>query len=206
MGTDVDLTIPPATARNAAPIRDVLARFLPAHLAPGAAVLDIASGVGHHSAVMAAALPLISWQPTEIDAAACAPIAARVAALGLPNLRPPLVLDTRARPWSVATADAVLCINMIHISPWDSTIALFAGAGDILPPGGWVITYGPYRFDGDFGAESNRTFDESLRARNPAWGLRDVREIATMAATHGFVHRETWPMPANNHMLAFRKS
>ena len=206
METDVDLPVPPAAARNAGPIRDVLTALLPHALPPGALVLDIASGAGHHSAVMAAALPQFTWQPSEIDAVGCGPIAARVAALALPNLKPPVVLDTRRRPWPVRAAGAVLCINMIHISPWESTLALFAEAAAILPAGGWLVTYGPYRFDGDFGADSNRAFDESLRARNPSWGIRDVRDLAKAASAQGFDHRETWPMPANNHMLGFRKS
>ena len=206
MGTDPDLPVPPATARNASPIRDVLTAFLPNAVPADALVLDVASGIGHHCAVMAAALPRITWQPSEIDAAGCAAIATRVAALALPNLRPPVVLDAQDRPWPVRAANAVLCINMIHISPWDSTLALFGGAAEILPSGGWVITYGPYRFEGDFDADSNRAFDESLRARNPAWGIRDVRDLGKAAAAAGFEHRETWAMPANNHMLAFRKS
>ncbi len=206
MNIDQDLPVPPSAARNADPIRERLTAFLPGRLPASALVLDIASGVGHHSAVMAAALPQFIWQPSEIDAASCAAIAARVAALALPNLMPPVVLDTRQQPWPVQAADAVLCINMIHISPWEATLALLANAAAILPAGGWLITYGPYRFDGDFGADSNRAFDENLRARDPAWGIRDVRDLAQAADAVGLEHRETWAMPANNHMLAFARS
>ncbi len=169
-------------------------------------MLEIASGSGHHAAIMAAALPDLIWQPSEIDAAGRETVAARVAALALPNLRAPVVLDVRRFPWPIASADAVLCINMIHISPWEATVALFRGAAMILPPGGMVMSYGPYRFDGDFGAESNRAFDADLRARNPAWGVREVRDIAATAATCGFASLGQWAMPANNHILAFRKT
>jgi hypothetical protein len=137
-------------------------------------------------------------------------VAARVGVEALANLRAPLALDVTHRPWSIPAADlgrigAVLCINMIHISPWAATEALFAGAGAVLPRGGLVVTYGPYRIDGDWGAESNRVFDESLRSRNPAWGVRELREIAQVAAAAGFSLHDRWPMPANNFILAFIK-
>ncbi len=195
--------VPPASARNAAPIRDVLSTLLPNHLAFGATVLEIASGVGYHATVMAAALPQFTWQPSEVDVTGATEISARVGHVSLPNLRPGIVLDTRARPWPVR-ANAVLCINMIHISPWQSTLDLFAGAAEA--GGNLVVTYGPYRFDGDFGADSNMAFDESLRARNPAWGVRDLRDIKQTAITNGFALDSVYPMPANNHILAFRKT
>jgi hypothetical protein len=197
--------IPPAAERNAAPILAVVRDLLNAHVPAPATVLEIASGSGHHARVFANALPDYTFQPTEADAHGCATIAALHAPLQLPNLRPPAVLDVTQRPWAMTTADAVICINMIHIAPWAATEALFAGTAAILPVGGLVITYGPYAFDGDHGAESNRTFDASLRARNPAWGVRDVRDIDACAAACGFAELGRFSMPANNHVLAYRK-
>jgi SAM-dependent methyltransferase len=196
--------VPPATARNAAPIAERLCALLPPLLAPGALVLEVASGVGHHAAVLAAALPQYRWQPSERDAAGCAGIAERVRAERRGNLLEPLILDVMQRPWPTANVGAVICINMIHISPWDATAALFAGAAAASGPDGLVITYGPYRIDGDWGADSNRAFDESLRMRNPTWGVREYRDIVAVAAANGFAPLGQWPMPANNHLLAFR--
>jgi len=115
------------------------------------------------------------------------------------------VLDVTAASWPVARADAVVCINMIHISPWPATLALFAGAARVLPAGGLLITYGPYRIGGDFQADSNRRFDESLRSRNPAWGIRDVNDLDAVASQNGFERILIEPMPANNHSLAFKR-
>ena len=151
-------------------------------------------------------LPHLTWQPSDADPAARASIAAYAAREGLPNLLAPVALDVCTTPWPVSAADAVLCINMIHISPWAATAALFEGAARLMPGPGLVITYGPYAIDGDFLAESNIAFDQSLRSRNPAWGVRDVKDVAAMARTHGFSHDETQRMPANNLLLVFRKT
>jgi SAM-dependent methyltransferase len=185
----------PATERNAAPIRAVLERVLPAR----GLVLEIASGTGQHAVYMARALPALDWQPSDPDAAARASIEAWRAEVALPNLRAPLELDVRA-PWPIARADAVVCINMLHISPWAAAEALFAGAARVLPPAGVLVTYGPYLIDGAT-APSNQAFDRSLRARDPSWGVREVRDLERIAPA--FTLAEVVPMPANNHTLVW---
>jgi SAM-dependent methyltransferase len=188
----------PAAERNAAPILDVLARALP----DAGLVLEIASGSGQHAIYMARALPRIEWQPSDPSSEALASIAAWRDEAALPNLRAPLALDVRA-PWPIDRADAVVCINMLHISPWTAAEALFAGAARVLPPAGVLYTYGPYRIDG-VTAPSNEAFDRSLRARDDAWGVREVRELERIA--RGFALTEMVAMPANNHSLVWTRS
>ena len=190
----------PAADRNREPILEVLRRVLPAR----GLVLEIASGSGQHAAWFAAALPGLTWQPTDPDSAARASIEAWRAEADLPNLRPPLALDVTATPWPVETADAIVCINMLHIAPWEAALALVAGAGRVLPAGGVLVTYGPYRFAGELPAPSNQAFDQSLRSRDPRWGIRDVVDLDAIAAPHGLVREETIALPANNHALVWR--
>lgn len=198
----MSLVIPPASQRNAEPIRQELERILAPIRARKGLVLEIAAGSGYHAAVFAKAFPEVIWQPTDPDAGARDNIAAHVAAAQLPNLQAPLTLDVEA-PWPVARADAILCVNMIHISPWSATLALFAGAAKTLAPGGVLVTYGPYSIDGDFQGQGNIDFDASLKSRNPAWGIRDVSDVSRVAADNGFALRETIRMPTNNLILAF---
>ena len=188
-------------ARNREPILDVLKRVLP----PAGLVIEIASGSGEHAAFFAKALSGISWQPTDIDAAAIASIAAHRAAAGAANLLAPLRLDTTVEPWPVTRANAMVCNNMIHISPWAVTEALVRGAARILPAGGIVYLYGPYKIDGRHTAPSNEDFDVSLRVRNPEWGIRDLGDVTDLAARHGLALTETVPMPANNLSVIFRR-
>lgn len=201
--TENGLQAPPASVRNAPPILEVLTRILPPGAFRGGTLVEIAAGSGYHGPIFAKALPHLTWQPTDADTLSLESIAAHVAAAGLANLRTPLALDVTAAIWPVTTADIVLCINMIHISPWAATLGLFAGAARL--GAGVVITYGPYSIDGDFQAESNVDFDQSLRARNSAWGIRDVKDVAAVAKAEGFNLDETVRMPANNLMLVFRK-
>jgi SAM-dependent methyltransferase len=133
-----------------------------------------------------------------------ASIAAWRAEAGLANLSPPIALDAAAAAWPIERADAIVCINMVHIAPWAAALGLFAGAARRLAPGGLVLLYGPYRFAGAFTAASNAEFDRSLRARDPAWGVRDVDDLVAAARPHGLALRETIAMPANNHALVFR--
>lgn len=203
--TENTLLAPPASVRNAGPILEVLLRLLTPPGFGGRHILEIAAGSGYHGPVFAKALPHLQWQPTDPDAQSRLSIAAHVAAAGLANLRPPLELDVCAATWPVDRTDAIVCINMIHISPWEATLGLFAGAARLMPAQGLVVTYGPYAIDGDFQAESNVAFDQSLKSRNAAWGIRDVKDVAAVAATHGFRHAETVRMPANNLMLVFAK-
>lgn len=191
----------PATERNRVPIRDVLARVLPAR----GLALEIASGTGEHAAFFAREFPALDWQPSDPDAANRASIAAWRDAAGLANLRPPVPLDATAADWGVAAADAVLCINMIHIAPWAAAAGLAAGAGRLLPPGGLLFLYGPFKRGGRHTAPSNEAFDESLRRQNPDWGVRDLDAVAALAGEHGFALAETVAMPANNLSLVFRR-
>lgn len=189
----------PATARNREPILGVLRRVLP----PRAAVIEIAAGTGEHAAYFAAALPAVSWQPTDTDPESLAAIATVVA--GVPNVMPPRFLDVGVLPWPVERADAVVCINMIHIAPWEACVELFHGAAPVLHGGAPVVLYGPYRIGGRHTAPSNAAFDADLRARNPAWGVRDLDAVVQVAAEAGFDFDERVEMPANNQTVVFRR-
>ncbi len=188
----------PATLRNRDPILAELRRLLP----PRGLVLEVASGTGEHCAHFAAALPALHWQPTDLDPDNRASIAAWCD--DLPNVRAPVAMDAAAA-WPVTAADAVLCINMIHIAPWAATEGLLRGAALVLPPGAPLILYGPYRQDGVPTAPSNEEFDASLRARDPAWGLRRLEDVAALAAAQGFGAPAVTPMPANNLVVVFRR-
>ncbi|HKM87719.1 MAG TPA: DUF938 domain-containing protein [Xanthobacteraceae bacterium] len=187
-------------ARNREPILDVLKRVLPSP----ALVLEVASGSGQHAAHFAQGLPDLLWQPTDADPRALASIAAHRTAVGAANLLAPLRLDVMSEAWPVERADALVCINMIHITPWAASEGLMAGAGRILRAGGVVYLYGPYRIDGRHTAPSNQDFDAWLRAQNTAWGVRDLADVTALAARHGFALAETVPMPANNLSVIFR--
>jgi cyclopropane fatty-acyl-phospholipid synthase-like methyltransferase len=191
----------PAAARNREPILVVLRRVLP----PTGTVLEIASGTGEHAVHFAASLPGVTWQPTDRDPDALRSISAHRASAELPNLVAPLELDVTAPAWPVDRADAVVSINMIHIAPWAATEGLMAGAARLLAPGGVLFLYGPFRKDGRHTAPSNAAFDESLRARNPEWGVRDLRDVEALARRHGFELVETVAMPANNLSVVFAR-
>lgn len=195
--------VSPSTARNREPILAVLKPRLP----PSGLVLEIAAGAGEHAVYFATALPHLQWRPTDADPAALASIAAWRDHAGPPNLLPPLALDA-ADPdaWPVTAADAVVSVNMIHISPWATTEGLMAGAGRMLAPGGLLVTYGPYLEREVATAPSNLEFDRYLKARDPAWGLRDRDAVAAVAAAHGLTLTERIAMPANNLSLVFRKA
>ena len=190
----------PAAARNREPILDVLR----SRLAPGARVLEIAAGSGEHAVWFAEALPQVSWRPSDREPAALASIAARVEDAGLPNLLEPVTLDA-AGAWPDAAADAIVCINMIHIAPWAAAEGLMAGAERILPTGGVLFLYGPFREGGRHTAPSNAAFDESLKSRNPAWGVRDLEAVTALAERHGLAFQERIAMPANNLSVVFTR-
>jgi hypothetical protein len=195
--------VSPSTARNRDPILEALKPRLPQR----GLVLEIAAGAGEHAMHNAAALPHLQWQPTDPDPEALASIVAWRAHAGLPNLLPPLRLDASdPGAWPVERAEAVVNINMIHISPWAATLGLMAGAGRLLPPGGGLFLYGPYLETDVQTAPSNLAFDLSLRSRDPAWGIRQLVEVAAAAAAHGLALAERIVMPANNLMLVFRKA
>ncbi|ODS98928.1 MAG: SAM-dependent methyltransferase [Erythrobacter sp. SCN 62-14] len=192
----------PATERNREPIAEVLARELPAQ----GLVLEVASGTGEHAVFFASRFPALEWQPSDPDSEALASVAAYRAEYSGHNLRAPVLLDAAApSSWPVQEAAAILCINMVHISPWEATEGLFAGAAQIL--GGKnlpLILYGPYLEQGVETAPSNLDFDASLKARNSRWGLRQAEEVDALAAIHSFARTARYAMPANNLMLVYR--
>ena len=192
----------PAALRNREPIAEVLAEWLPA----GGLVLEIASGTGEHAAFFAERFPSLDWQPSDIHPDALISIAAWRDASGLPNLRAPLVIDASTRDWPIGRADAVLSINMVHISPWASALGLIRGAARLLRAGAPLILYGPWLKDDIPTVQSNLDFDADLRRRDPAWGLRRVEAFAAAAGPQGFALEEYRQMPANNLMLLFRKA
>jgi SAM-dependent methyltransferase len=192
----------PAVARNTGPILEVLKAHMPAR----GRVLEIAAGSGEHAVAFAGALPGLDWTPSDPSAEARASVAAWAAAADLPNLRPPLTLDVLdPASWPEGPLQAVVCINMIHISPWAATEGLMALAGSRLAVGGLLVLYGPYREADAPLAPSNAAFDESLKARDPAWGLRDRDEVAAAAKAEGLALTLRVGMPANNLMLLFRR-
>lgn len=192
----------PAANRNRQPILEVLQPHLPAR----GLVLEVASGSGEHTAHFAQALPDLTFQPSDPDAAARASIDGWTETLGLANVRPALDLDAASTAWPVAAADAVACINMVHIAPWDSTVGLIRGAARLLPRNGILFLYGPYFRAGIDAAPSNLAFDRALRARNPAWGIRAVEEVVALARANGFAPPLAIEMPANNLSLVSRRT
>jgi hypothetical protein len=192
--------VAPAAERNKVAIAEVLREVLPA----SGVVLEIASGSGQHSAFFARTFPDLSWQPSDLDSEALGSIEAYRAEAGLANLRPPILLDAAGAEWSLACADALVCINMIHIAPWDACVGLLRGASRVLPAGAPLVLYGPFSIDGDFTAPSNIAFDQRLRGDNPRWGVRELRDIERTAADAGLDLDRCVPLPANNHVVVFR--
>lgn len=191
-----------ATQRNKHAILEVLRRLVD----PGSRVLEIASGSGQHAVHFAANLPGVSWQPSSYEANERASIEAyRRDHAELKNLAAPIAIDVRDDDWATGTFDAIFCANMLHIAPWTAAEGLFRGAGRLLGSDGLLITYGPYRFDGAWTAESNAMFDARLRERDPSWGVRDTRDLEVLGAAADLVLVDTIVMPANNHVLVFRK-
>ena len=190
----------PAALRNREPIAEVLREWLPER----GRVLEIASGTGQHTVYFARRFPNLEWQPSDVHADALSSIEAWRGAAARPNVREPIEIDASSPDWPVSSADAVLNINMVHISPWAAALGLIRGAASILPAGGPLILYGPWLMDDIETAPSNLEFDADLRTRDPDWGLRRVADFADAAADRGLVLDATRAMPANNLMLLFR--
>lgn len=188
----------PAAARNVAPIGDVLAEWLPR----SGLVLEIASGTGEHALAFARRFPNLDWQPSDPDPEALASIAAWQRE-GPQNLLKPIQLDVCADEWPIERADALLCINMVHISPWEASIGLLEGAARLLGEGSSLLMYGPWLEANVETAPSNLTFDQSLKARDSRWGLRLVEDFAAEASIRGLFLADRRAMPANNIMLRF---
>ncbi len=199
--TDDRRRVGESSERNKGPILAVLERVLPEE----GLVLEIGAGSGQHAAHFAPRFPGLEWQPTDPDRAMRDSIAAWVEDTGAPNLRPPMDLDVTGAVWPITKAVAVFSANMIHIAPWDCCLGLLAGAGKVLTPGGLLVLYGPFKRGGEHTAPSNESFDESLRARDPAWGVRDLDDVADAAAGAGLDLAETVEMPANNLIAVFRR-
>ncbi|MBV8908394.1 MAG: DUF938 domain-containing protein [Sphingomonas sp.] len=191
----------PAALRNREPIAEVLAEWLPER----GLVLEIASGSGEHAVYFAQRFPQLEWQPSDIHPDALGSIAAWRNEAGLPNVREPLSLDAAAADWPIDRADAVLSINMVHISPWSSALGLLDGASRLLAPGAPLIMYGPWLKEGMPTVDSNLAFDADLKRRDSDWGLRRVENFADAAITRGIQPEAIRSMPANNLMLLLRK-
>ncbi|WP_250513205.1 DUF938 domain-containing protein [Caballeronia sp. INDeC2] len=191
----------PAAERNRDAILSVLARVLPG----SGVVLEIASGTGQHAVHCAEALPGIVWQPSDPDADARDSIVAWRVHAGLANLNAPLALDVLNDDWGIVQVAAIVCINMIHIAPWEAAESLFRGAGARLTAGGVLYLYGPYRRNGAHTAPSNEAFDRQLRARDPRWGVRDMEAVEALGEKAGLTLVETVAMPANNFSVVFEK-
>ena len=201
-----DLPTSPSAERNKQPILEVLRRTL----GPQGRALEIAAGTGQHAVWFAAGLSPWLWQPSEADARMLPLLARRVEDAALPNLQAPVLLDVMAPQWPAQGPaferdfDAVFCANMLHIAPWAACAALMDGAARHLRPGGVLVTYGPY-FEAELTVPSNQAFDEDLRARNPAWGIRRLDDVVAQAARAGLLLRERHAMPANNLLLVFAR-
>lgn len=191
----------PATQRN----RDDIARVLSEILPDTGDILEIASGTGEHIAYFAQQFPSLTWQPSDPDPVALVSILAWSAETDCTNLRAPLQIDAAA-DWEISHADAIICINMVHISPWSATLGLLRNTARILPVGAPLYLYGPYRQHGHPTAPSNEDFDESLKSRNPEWGLRYVEDVTQAASDVGLVFDRLMEMPANNLSLVFRRA
>ena len=190
----------PATARNSEPLAEVLAEELPDR----GLVLEVASGSGEHAVFLARQFPALDWQPSDVDLEALASVDAWAAEAGCANLRPAIALDAAQANWPIAAADAVLCVNMVHISPWSAAVGLFTGAGRILTSGAPLVLYGPFIEPGRETAPSNLAFDQSLKQRNSEWGLRNTADLDALAADHGLRRTARYAMPANNLVLVYR--
>jgi hypothetical protein len=189
----------PAAERNKQPILEVLARVLPAR----GLLLEIASGTGQHAAHFAAGLAGWTIQPSDCDPEHLETLRRRAALATDARLLPPLVLDTTQEPPRVSP-DAIYCANMVHIAPWAACVGLFKVADELLAERSLLLTYGPYSLHGEHSADSNARFDESLKARNSEWGVRDVDDLRRVARDHAFQLVETCAMPANNLLLVWR--
>jgi hypothetical protein len=191
----------PATLRN----RDFIVGVLRDVLPMSGVILEIASGSGEHIVHFARNFPTLVFQPSDPEPDACRSVAAWVKAARVTNVRAPIALDAAHSVWPVSSAEGIICINMVHISPWEATVGLIKGAAAILQTASPLYLYGPYIRKESATAPSNQAFDRSLRDRNPAWGLRDLEALAAMAQSVGFSTPVTTEMPANNLSVVFRR-
>lgn len=189
-----------AADRNKGPILSELQRVLPEQ----GRLLEVASGSGQHIAHFAAALPQWTFVPTDVDETLCASVDEWVLEAGVRNVESAQLFDVRSWPWTMGVVDAIYNANMIHISAWDTTLALMRGAGSVLRDGGLLVMYGPYVVDGQ-SAQSNLSFSMSLRSRNKDWGVRELRDVQRVAREHALELQDVIEMPANNLIVIYRK-
>jgi Protein of unknown function (DUF938) len=193
----------PATDRNREPILAILRQVLPST----GTILEISSGTGEHAVFMAPQLAPRHWLPSDPNPEARSSITAWQQSAPCDNIYPPIDLDASSDEWLVSSKEpitAIVNINMIHIAPKAAYLGLFAGAKRILPVGGILYLYGPFKQDGVHTAPSNAAFDESLQSQNPAWGIRDLEEITAVAHSHKLELQQVYPMPANNLSVVFK--
>ncbi len=197
----------PSVARNRDAILEILRQVLP----PTGPILEVGSGTGEHAVHFAPHFQKSYWQPSDPDSESRASVAAWTESAGAENVLAPIALDVRESVWPLEEEDAARClaavisINMIHISPWSACLGLLAGAGRLLADDGVLYLYGPFRVGGAHTAPSNAAFDLSLKSRDPAWGVRDLDEVAAAAEGEGLALSQTFPMPANNLSVVFRR-
>jgi Protein of unknown function (DUF938) len=191
----------PATERNREAILSVLKSVLPTH----GKVLEIASGTGEHITFWAPHFPELTWQPSDPDPMHVASIASWMKQLPSANILSPLQLDVMNEAWGIDAVDVILCINMIHIAPWEACLGLLRGAQSLLAKGGLLYLYGPFKQQGKHTAPSNESFDLSLRAQESSWGVRDLEEVIDVAQQHDLHFQQVIPMPANNLSVVFRR-
>ena len=207
----------PATARNQEPILEILLEVLPLT----GTVLEVSSGTGEHAIFFAPKLQPRNWIPSDPNPEARWSIAAWQRHTPTGNLYAPIDLNASDPTWAIEQAElpealqgldlqkypieAIVNINMIHIAPWSACLGLMAGAGRILPPGGILYLYGPYKQNGQHTAPSNEAFDQSLRSRNPDWGVRDLEAVIAAAQAQNLSMVNVYPMPANNLSVVFRR-
>jgi SAM-dependent methyltransferase len=189
-----------ACERNKQPILEVLRGAF----AERTHVLEIGSGTGQHAVHFAAHLTHVIWHPTE-QLAYLPDLGARVKLEGSRNLRAPTVLDVKQSVWPLRAVDAIFTANTLHIMSWPEVMAMYQGLNAVLPSGGIVCVYGPFRYGGRYTSDSNRDFDRMLQERDPKSGLRDIQDITALAAQYGLTLRTDHDLPANNRLLEFIK-
>jgi hypothetical protein len=198
----------PAAERNGQPILEALQQVLPAH----GVALEVASGTGQHVALFARNMPGWTWHPSDATPDGFGSIEAWCADAGRGKVRAPVVLDVLAPHWPgqgeafEEPFDAIFCANLLHIAPWTACAGLMCGAARHLAPDGHLLTYGPYLEQSVATAPGNLAFDQSLRGRNPAWGIRALQDVAREAEAAGLLLRRRVPMPANNLLLVFGRA
>jgi Protein of unknown function (DUF938) len=192
----------PSASRNTQPILKILQGILP----DKGLVLELASGTGEHVCAFAQAFPNLTFQPSDVDGPSLESIRLATQEMGLSNVLPPLRIDATDEDWPVSQADAIICINLVHISPFEACEGLMRGSGKVLSPGGYLYLYGAYKFDGQHTSPSNVAFDGYLRSQNPAWGVRDLKEVKQAAQRHGLSFVKCVDMPANNFSVIFQQA